>query len=98
MKQKKNLLPGDSSDASSPDSGLASENKTISNTKAESPEFTPRETEILHLLALGKSRKDIAHALKISTKTVDSFLEKVRAKTNLHTAQELTRYAMLNGY
>jgi DNA-binding NarL/FixJ family response regulator len=48
-----------------------------------SQNFTCREIEILHLLALGKSRKEIGIALNISTKTVDVFHGQLIGKTGL---------------
>lgn len=55
--------------------------------------LTPREQEILRLLAEGLTPKVIAHRLFISPKTVENHRANLMAKLNLHTTLELVRYA-----
>ncbi len=56
--------------------------------------LTPREREVLQLLAEGKSTKGIAYVLNISARTVDVHRKKVMDKLELNSVAELTRYAL----
>jgi DNA-binding NarL/FixJ family response regulator len=55
---------------------------------------SPREREVLHLLADGKSNKEIALILAISTRTVEAYRARVMTKLDLHTTAALVRYAV----
>lgn len=55
-----------------------------------------REREIVQLLAEGRSNKEVASALNISTRTVENHRAKVMAKLQLHSLGELVRYAVRN--
>ncbi len=59
--------------------------------------LTPREEEILTLIALGLSNKQIAAKLFISVKTVETHRTKVMQKLDLHCVADLVRYAMKAG-
>jgi len=59
--------------------------------------LTSREREILQLLAEGKSTQEIATALSISSKTVDTHRRQVMTKLDLHSVAELTQYAIRKG-
>ena len=58
---------------------------------------TPRETEIIALLAVGKSNKEIAAQLKITVRTVETHRAKIMLKLGLHSLVELIHYAMRRG-
>jgi len=58
--------------------------------------LTAREREVLQLLALGKSNKEIAQALKLSPKTVEAHRANMMCKLNLHSTATLIRYAIRN--
>jgi DNA-binding NarL/FixJ family response regulator len=60
-------------------------------------DLTPRQREVLQLLAEGKSLKDVAAILKISTKTVEFHKYRVMSKLGLRTNAELTKYAVKLG-
>ncbi|MBZ5583927.1 MAG: response regulator transcription factor [Acidobacteriia bacterium] len=60
-------------------------------------ELTPRQREVLQLLAEGKSAKEIAAVLKISAKTVEFHKASIMDELGLRTTAELTRYAVANG-
>jgi DNA-binding NarL/FixJ family response regulator len=65
-----------------------------------SPEFaalSPREREVLQLMAEGKSTKEIATALDLSKKTVDNHRERLMSKLNVSTLAELIKYAIREG-
>jgi DNA-binding NarL/FixJ family response regulator len=58
--------------------------------------LTPREREILQLLAEGKSNKEIAAGLGISVKTAETHRAKIMLKLDFHSITELVRYAVRN--
>ena len=59
--------------------------------------LTAREREILHLLAGGKSNKDIAGMLGLSLYTVETHRRNLQEKLNLHSLAELILYAVRKG-
>jgi len=60
--------------------------------------LTPREREILQLLARGKSNKEIAADLNLSPYTVETHRRNLQEKLNLHSFAELILYAMRKGF
>ena len=60
--------------------------------------LTPREREIIQLIAEGHSNKQIASILNLSQKTVETHRAAVMRKLNLHSAAELVRYAVRNQF
>lgn len=68
--------------------------------RGESPPLrvlTPREDEVLKLIAEGFSSKDIAEALFISLKTVERHRSNILAKLGMRDRTQLTRYAIRAG-
>jgi DNA-binding NarL/FixJ family response regulator len=59
----------------------------------ELDQLTPREREVLRLIARGYTYKEIARELFISTKTVESHVSSVLRKLQLSTRHQLTRWA-----
>jgi two-component system response regulator NreC len=62
----------------------------------ENGSLTPRERELLQLLAEGKSNKEAAGTLGISVKTVESHRAAVMHKLRLKSVSDLVRYAIRN--
>jgi DNA-binding NarL/FixJ family response regulator len=60
-------------------------------------QITPRERELLQLLAEGKTSKDIAAELDISVYTVDAHRSRIMKKLKLRTIGELVRFAIERG-
>jgi DNA-binding NarL/FixJ family response regulator len=58
--------------------------------------LTPREREILQLLAEGKGNKEIAEFLQISVKTAETHRANIMLKLDFHSITELVRYAVRN--
>ena len=56
--------------------------------------MTPREVEIIRLLAEGKSNKEIAALLGIAVRTIETHRSKIMLKLDLHSLAELIHYAM----
>jgi DNA-binding NarL/FixJ family response regulator len=59
--------------------------------------LTAREREVLHVLAEGKSNKDIAALLNLSLYTVETHRRNIQEKLNLHGLAELILYAVRKG-
>jgi len=60
-------------------------------------DLTPRETEILGLLALGYTNPEIADQLVLSVRTVETHRANVQRKIEASTRAELVAYAVANG-
>lgn len=60
-------------------------------------ELTPRQRQVLTLVAEGLSNADIAERLDISAKTVARHRENIMARLNLHSRTELVKYAIRKG-
>jgi len=65
--------------------------------KANASRLTPRESEVLQLVAEGAANKQVAAALGISIKTVEKHRQHLMDKLNIHDTAGLTRYAIAEG-
>lgn len=59
--------------------------------------LSPRQREVLQLVAEGRSTKEIASILNVSTKTVEFHRTRIMKELGLKTRPELTKYAIANG-
>jgi two-component system response regulator NreC len=59
--------------------------------------LTTREREVLQRVAEGRSTKEIAYDLDISTKTVETYRSQIMEKLGLNSVAELTKYAVREG-
>ncbi len=59
--------------------------------------LTEREREVFHLVAEGRTTKEIARALGISLKTADNHRSRLMQKLDVHNTAELVRYAARHG-
>jgi DNA-binding NarL/FixJ family response regulator len=59
--------------------------------------LTPREREVIQLVAEGKTTKEIANALSLSVKTAETHRTNLMRKLDLHSVADLTLYAVRNG-
>ncbi|HPH29989.1 MAG TPA: response regulator transcription factor, partial [Pseudomonadota bacterium] len=59
--------------------------------------LTPREREVLQLIAEGHTNREIAALLQLSAKTVDTHRTSLMRKLDLHDVQGLTRFAVRRG-
>jgi two-component system response regulator NreC len=64
----------------------------------EKDPLTSREREVLKATAEGYTNQEIAEQLVISSKTVDTYRQRIMEKLNLHHRSELVRYALKRGY
>lgn len=59
--------------------------------------LTPREREVIQLLAEGKTTKEVATMLNLSVKTAETHRTNLMRKLDLHSVVDLTLYAVRNG-
>jgi DNA-binding NarL/FixJ family response regulator len=63
----------------------------------EGARITPRESEIIRLVAEGKTNKEIAAQLGITVRTVETHRANIMLKLGIHSLAELIHYAMRHG-
>lgn len=59
--------------------------------------LSPREREVLQLMAEGKTNRLIAEALNVSLKTIETHRQQIMNKLEIHNIVELTKYAIREG-
>jgi DNA-binding NarL/FixJ family response regulator len=59
--------------------------------------LTAREREVLQLIAEGKKTREIASALQVSVKTIETHRQQMMEKLNIRSVAELTKYAVREG-
>lgn len=74
--------------------GLSSEEGGMFSQRQD---LTPRQREVLQLIAEGRTIKEIAALLNISPKTVEFHKAQIIFHLNLRTTAELTKYALAHG-
>ena len=60
------------------------------------PSLTPREREVVQMIAEGKSSKEVASALSISEGTAETHRTNLMRKLDIHSVSEIVRYAIRN--
>jgi DNA-binding NarL/FixJ family response regulator len=76
-----------------PPTGRREGNSTASAGKGD---LTARQREVLRLIALGSSAKDIANQLNISVRTAEFHRAAIMQRLGLHSTAQMTRYAIAN--
>jgi DNA-binding NarL/FixJ family response regulator len=71
-------------------------NPSAGPSRASRSRLTPREREIVQLLAEGKSNKEVASLLGISVNTAEAHRANIMVKLDLHSVTELVHYAIRN--
>lgn len=71
--------------------------KSTADNISNASHLTPREAEVLQLIAEGETNKQIAANLGISAKTVEKHRQQVMNKLKIHDVAGLTRYALSKG-
>jgi DNA-binding NarL/FixJ family response regulator len=66
--------------------------------RTEGRALTPREEEVVRLIARGYSNKEIAGQLSVSVKTVETHKARATEKLGIHNRAGLVRYAMQQGW
>jgi DNA-binding NarL/FixJ family response regulator len=80
--------------------GVVDDYIELSSSISDNPAFivlTDREREVLQQLAEGKTTKEMADALSVSVKTVETHRRNIMEKLDLHSVAELTKYAIREG-
>ena len=63
---------------------------------SEATSLTPREREVVQLVAEGRTNKEVATTLNISVKTAETHRTNIMRKLDCHSLSELVRYAIRN--
>ncbi len=63
---------------------------------AEGPRLSPREREVVQLVAEGKTSKEVAAILNVAVKTADTHRSNILIKLGIHSIAELVLYAVRN--
>lgn len=72
--------------------------ENLRNRNAPPPaSLSEREQDVLIALVEGSSSKDISYKLHISTKTVDTYRQRIMEKLNIHNIPDLVKYAIREG-
>src|SRR5271155_4474606 len=74
------------------DKGINRDNREV----PQLPKLTPRECEVIQLLAEGKSSKEVACLLNLSTKTAETHRSNIMRKLDIHSIRDLVVYAVKN--
>ncbi|HXQ88619.1 MAG TPA: response regulator transcription factor [Solirubrobacterales bacterium] len=61
------------------------------------PGLSPRETDVLKLMALGHTNREIGEQLSLSVRTVETHRAHIQQKLGLSSRPDLTRYALTHG-
>lgn len=65
--------------------------------EGERSPLSPRETDVLRLMALGHTNREIGEQLELSVRTVETHRAHIQQKLGLSSRPELTRYALSHG-
>jgi HD-GYP domain-containing protein (c-di-GMP phosphodiesterase class II) len=76
---------------------LAAAGQSHGKRRAGPAGLTPREIEVLQLIARGASTRRVAQGLDITSKTAETHIERIYAKTGASTRSTVTLFAMKNG-
>ncbi len=75
---------------------MATDADSSDSSKPSRSRLTPREREILQLLAEGKSNKEVANLLSISVNTAEAHRANIMLKLDMHSLADLVVYAIRN--
>jgi len=84
-------------DAEAVESVLAASGQSHGKRRGGPAGLTPREIQVLQLIARGASTRQVAQRLEITSKTADTHIERIYAKTGACTRSTVTLFAMKNG-
>jgi len=76
---------------------LSTLTQQVATPQPETDSLTPRQREVLQLIAEGHSTKEIATMLNVSAKTIEFHRSQIIRELHLHSTAELTRYAIAHG-
>lgn len=79
-------------------STLVNQSSSRGKNLASGSKLSDREKEVLRLIALGYSNKEIAGQLDLSAKTIETYKARLIEKLGLNSRSELVRYALNQGW
>jgi len=82
--------------STTPKVGHTAPDFTLPSTEGGKAELTARQREVLRLIAVGCSAKDIANQLNISVRTAEFHRAAIMQRLGLHSTAQMTRYAIAN--
>ena len=71
--------------------------KSVTADRRVSSSLTPKEREVVQLLAEGKTSKEVASSLHVSVKTAETHRHNIMKKLDVHNIADLTKYAIRRG-
>ncbi len=74
------------------------EPETANGSLAGESELTMREEEVLRLIALGYSNKEIAYRVNVSIKSVETYKARATEKLDLHSRAQIVQFAVTHGW
>jgi DNA-binding NarL/FixJ family response regulator len=74
------------------------EPETVDQIYAGGVVLTTREEEVLRLIALGYSNKEIAYRVVVSVKSVETYKARATEKLNLHSRAQIVHFAVMHGW
>ena len=77
--------------------GYLDRSQPLEDEPSSSSLLSPRERQVLQLIAEGKSSKEAGHALFVSIRTIESHRLRIMDKLNIRTIAELTKFAIREG-
>ncbi|MGE5314741.1 MAG: response regulator [Acidobacteriota bacterium] len=80
-----------------PDDLIEALKARLEHRRRQARDLTPREREVLQLIAEGRTHQEIAEILHLSIRTVDTHRNNLMQKLDIHDAVALVRYAMKEG-
>lgn len=72
--------------------------RTLENFNGRVPDLSEREVEVLRLVAMGYSNKEVSRQLELSVKTVETYKHRAMEKLGFRTRVEVVRYGMSRGW
>jgi DNA-binding NarL/FixJ family response regulator len=84
-------------DAHAVDAVLAAAGVNVGKRRVGPAGLTPREIEVLTLIARGASTRQVAHRLAITPKTAETHIERIYSKTGASTRSTATLFALQHG-
>ncbi|CAB1275489.1 response regulator [Candidatus Nitrosacidococcus tergens] len=78
-------------------SDICSKLRQLKHQKKTAATPSPKEQEVIRLIALGKSSKEIARHMNISPRTVDTYRDRLMNKIQAHSVADVVRYAVRVG-
>lgn len=72
--------------------------QNASTSASANGDLTPRQREVLQLIAEGESTREIAETLHVSVKTIETHRRQIMTRLNVASVAELTKYAVREGF